>query len=392
MTEDRPADSIAGTSALITDVDRRKALPIIRALGKEGVRVIGLSYRKRPMGGMSRYCQSTFRCPDYRHQPEAFLERLKEVCTQQRPDVLYPLEDVSLDLCVGRPEFWEPYTRALLPSQTAFRQTRDKWLTTEAAREAGIAVPKTVCPQSQQEAELAAKTWEGPAVIKPRESSGSRGLQYVDRPAEIPEVFRATTEAFGPTIIQERIPAEGSGLGVSILMDRRHEPVAAFGHRRLREYPITGGPSTYCESHQDAELTSQSIRFLKNLKFVGVAMIEYKLDVRTGRPVLMEINPRFWGSLDLAICAGVNFPLLYHRLALGMDITYNKEYPLGVRYRWLLGDLLHFLSKLKKLQRCPGFFKFPQSGTFYDFSQDDPWPTVGMIAEGLRRLVRGKEH
>jgi len=388
---DNVADGIAGTSALVIDVDRRKSLPIIRALGREKVRVIGLSYRKRPMGGLSKFCHTTYRCPDYRSQPEAFLQRLEEICEQERPQVLYPLEDVSLDLCIQHPETWTRYTRALLPSPTAFRAARDKWLTMEAARQSGVAIPRTACPDSPQGADRVAESWDGPAVIKPRESSGSRGLRYVTDPAEISAAYREISAAFGPSIIQERIPPEGAGLGVSVLMDRDHQPVAAFGHRRLREYPVSGGPSTFCESYRDEELIRQSIALLKQIEFVGVAMIEYKLDVRTGLPVLMEINPRFWGSLGLAIHAGVNFPLLYHTLVLGGNVTYNSEYSVGVRYRWLLGDFLHFLTKLKQRRRCPGFFTFPKSGTYYDVVWDDIRPTFGMLAEGVRRTIRGGE-
>lgn len=40
-------------------------------------------------------------------------------------------------------------------------------------------------------------------------------------------------------------------------------------------------------------------------------MVEWKVDLRDGRPKLMEINPRFWGSLELAVRSGVNFPSLY---------------------------------------------------------------------------------
>jgi len=39
----------------------------------------------------------------------------------------------------------------------------------------------------------------------------------------------------------------GKGLGVSLLMDAEGNCAAQFAHERLREYPITGGPSTIVE-------------------------------------------------------------------------------------------------------------------------------------------------
>src|SRR5206468_3161317 len=63
---------------------------------------------------------------------------------------------------------------------------------------------------------------------------------------------------------------------------------------------------------------------------------------------LMEVNGRFWGSLQLAIDAGVDFPFLTCELALGREPDPPKSYEVGVRSRWLLGDLDHLLLRLLK--------------------------------------------
>jgi predicted ATP-grasp superfamily ATP-dependent carboligase len=76
-------------------------------------------------------------------------------------------------------------------------------------------------------------------------------------------------------------------------------------------------------------------------------MLEYKQDVRTGRTVLMEVNGRFWGSLQLAIDAGVDFPYLNYQLALGQPLDLPHAYRTGVRSRWWLGDVDHLLARLQ---------------------------------------------
>ncbi len=63
----------------------------------------------------------------------------------------------------------------------------------------------------------------------------------------------------------------------------------------------------------DEALESSGVRLLDALDLRGVAMVECKREVGTGRPVVMEANGRFWGSLQLAIDAGVDFPELRHR-------------------------------------------------------------------------------
>src|SRR6185503_13112360 len=110
--------------------------------------------------------------------------------------------------------------------------------------------------------------------------------------------------------------------------------------RRIREKPPSGGVSVYCESiaiPQDLEASSGLL--LNRLGWNGVAMVEFKLDREAGKAYLMEINGRFWGSLQLAVDAGVDFPRLLVEAALGK----RHEVPIlggsGVRSRWEWGEV-----------------------------------------------------
>ena len=382
-------NNISGTSALITDIDRRKALPIIRALGKEGVRVIGMSYKKNPMGKFSKYCEKTFLCPDYRSDPEGFLGELTAICKAEIPSVFYPIEDVVLSLCVQNPDSWNLYTNALLPGEEPLDCAYDKWKTIQLAMQHGIAVPASYCPESVDEVRQLACMESSQWVVKPRKSSGSRGIKYVNDPAQLFETYNQVSQEYLSPIIQERIPQGGEGVGVFFLLGSDSNPLAIFGHRRIREYPVSGGPSTLSESFRDDDLIKQSLKLVKAIGLTGVMMIEYKRDLRTNKFVLMEVNPRFWGSMQLAIHAGVNIPVLYHKAVLGMKENPVLEYPLGVMNRWLLpGDILHFLSNPDRFHLDPAFFKFRSKNLYYDIiSADDPWPILGILIEGFRKIV-----
>lgn len=118
-------------------------------------------------------------------------------------------------------------------------------------------------------------------------------------------------------------------------------------------------------------------------------MVEYKMDVRDGKPKLMEINARYWGSLQLAIAAGVDFPLLHYRFAQGEDPPAQLNYRTGVRCRWLLGDLDALVTRLRvpeekrcllrdtgsRLRACVEFLRFRGRDLHYDvLSADDSQP------------------
>jgi predicted ATP-grasp superfamily ATP-dependent carboligase len=148
-------------------------------------------------------------------------------------------------------------------------------------------------------------------------------------------------------------------VGLFACYDRGY-PVALFSHKRLREKPPSGGVSVLCESAPlNPDAVEYASRLLGKLEWHGVAMVEFKQDDRDGTLKLMEINGRFWGSLQLAIDAGVDFPAIAVSIAAGAHPEPVTSYPLGIRNRWFLGDLDVLLTVLfhsrRRLSLPPGF-------------------------------------
>src|SRR5262249_48593048 len=118
-------------------------------------------------------------------------------------------------------------------------------------------------------------------------------------------------------------------------------------HRRIREKPPWGGVSVLSEAiAPDPELLAGSERLLAELALTGVAMVEFRRTPGDG-VYLMEVNPRLWGSLQLAIDAGVGFPSLLVALHRGDPLPATRP-RLGIRTRWLLGDVDHLLIGLRR--------------------------------------------
>ena len=193
-----------------------------------------------------------------------------------------------------------------------------------------------------------------------------------------------------PWVIQEFIP--GHGQGVFSLYDKG-SPMAFFAHQRLREKPPSGGVSVLSESVPvEAELGGYARLLLDSTGWHGVAMVEFRV-TPDGRPFLMEINTRFWGSLQLAIDAGVDFPWLLYRVASGDKIEPVEEYKNGTRLRWLLGDLDHLYLVL----RDPAYSSLEKLKTFTAFLTPSPlitrhevnrWHDMGPSWWELKQYVR----
>ena len=97
----------------------------------------------------------------------------------------------------------------------------------------------------------------------------------------------------------------------------------------------------------DPALLEQSAALLHSFDWQGVAMVEYKIDARTGKTYLMEINGRMWGSIQLAIDAGVDFPLLLLRAAMNEPALPRKDYRPGSRLRWEWGDVDNLITTIR---------------------------------------------
>ena len=122
---------------------------------------------------------------------------------------------------------------------------------------------------------------------------------------------------------------------------------AEFAHRLFCDVHPTGSGSALRESIlPPASIREASLAMLRNLRWHGVAMVEYR--IRTdGTPVFLEINGRFWHSLALACYAGVDFPALLAELAEHGDVAPPAPYKIGVRCRWFVGDFRHLVEVWK---------------------------------------------
>jgi predicted ATP-grasp superfamily ATP-dependent carboligase len=194
--------------------------------------------------------------------------------------------------------------------------------------------------------------------------------------------YQRVHERFPFPIVQEWIPDGGGVYGFSTLYDENSSVKAAFVHKKLRMYPVQGGASTLGEGVEHPQVMEMGLSLLKSLNWVGVGMAEFKIDPRDGIPKLMEVNPRFWGSLQLAIISGVDFPYLILKLAKGENFKPILHYTVGKRFRWLLlGDFLHFFNNPQRFRLHPSFLDFFDPNTCYDvISIDDPLPFLGSVA------------
>jgi predicted ATP-grasp superfamily ATP-dependent carboligase len=140
-----------------------------------------------------------------------------------------------------------------------------------------------------------------------------------------------------PVVVQERL--DGDLTAVALVLDAGGEVVARFQQRATRTWPLDGGPSAAAESvPADGALVDRARALLAGAGYAGLAQLQF---LEGGEaPVLIDVNPRFYGSLPLALAAGCDLPAAWHAVATGGEAPAQAAYRVGLRYRWLEGSLL----------------------------------------------------
>jgi predicted ATP-grasp superfamily ATP-dependent carboligase len=340
-------------TVLVTDADQRAALAVVRSLGRAGYQVHACSSRARSLAGASRYCRGYATLPDPLAEPERFASAVGLEARRVGAAVILPITDASLLALLPARERLAPAVIPF-PDLAVYRRVADKALVREEARAVGFDVPGQMVI-SRREASLELAGLPYPLVMKPHrsvvEAPGGTGatklaVSHVADAASLERILDTLPPAAYPVLLQERIVGPGLGLFLLLWEDRR---VAGFAHRRLLEKPPSGGVSVRSESvAPDPVLLDRAELLLRRLGWCGVAMVECKLDLATGRVCLMEVNGRFWGSLQLAIDAGVDFPALLVRAALGETVEPVGSYRVGVRLRSWWGEVDHLVTRLRR--------------------------------------------
>ncbi len=337
---------------LLTDGETRTALAAARSLGRGGHVVFVVAPCLPALATVSRFVHEAAQVPDVREAPRSFVSEVRRLVQTWGIDLVLPVSDPSmsalLDLCgrrVGEAGIAGP------PPEAYHALTNKRDLLVLAQR-LEIPVPPTAEADGSEVLEESADRVGYPCVLKSHESAyrvpggfGHSDVAYVEGRDQLMDAAGRFPPSAYPLLIQHRIFGPGEGV---FLLVHDGACVAAFAHRRLREYPPSGGSSTYRESIRlPTDLFAWSERLLGTVGWEGVAMVEFKRCSTTGQAFLMEVNGRLWGSLQLAIHAGVDFPNLIARACAGESVDQRLPYRVGIRTRWLRGDLLYMLSRAK---------------------------------------------
>jgi predicted ATP-grasp superfamily ATP-dependent carboligase len=234
-------------------------------------------------------------------------------------------------------------------------------------------------------------------VIKAKSGTGIfKGLRYANNRQELirfyNEINSFTAETgssnYKSPLIQEFIP--GFIHDACTLTNRGHT-VAIMTQRRHLMYPIYGGVGAINVTTHDKKLSDITRRLLEEMKWHGPAQVEFKFDYRDKKYKLIELNPKLWGTLDLSLKAGVNFPAMIRDILLERPVSLSTQYPEGIRYKFLFPQAtIAYAQMIKHFGMRAIFDPVKYEKTYLDIDVNDLIYDLSTVAGTLISLLRGK--
>jgi predicted ATP-grasp superfamily ATP-dependent carboligase len=338
----------------------RAAVAAVRALAAAGIRPWVTVSTRRSVAGASRHTAGTVAVPPA--GTEGYAGRLKELAASGRFAAVLPASDVAL-LALGG----------------GSAELVDKAALAARAESAGVPTPPTTVFDDTAALLAGAGALRYPVIVKPATKTGA-GSQQAFRADSPGDLCRVGPDA-GRLVVQ---PFETAGIrSVSgVVWDGA---LLAVCHQRYeRIWPLRAGVSC-------AAVTVSADLALERRLLPLLAGHRGIFQVQLVGPYLLDVNPRAYGSMTLAVAAGANLPAIACAAATGRSDGLVRSRP-GVAYRWLEGDLRHLAQALRTGQMSLGEAvraARPRRGTAHSLeSATDPGPLLARLAYAMRGAGR----
>lgn len=283
---------------LIGEISSYKAIVIARyiRIAYPDAEIWAYDYKPIIRSFHTRYVRQCVRLPF--RSLDAYIEALADYVHQNHIDVLLPVHSDHIGAILQRKDL---FGQALdwVGDYKDYIRLHEKDQLMAIAQSVGVRVPKTY--HSFDEAQV-------PFVIKPTNLSSAKGVQYIRTEADKASFHHSIIPSLSSDIIQEYIAGQGCGYEVYC---QNGGILVEYGHIRLAEWPISGGSSVLRGRYIHPDMRPMTEKILSAVPWTGFAMLEFKL-TPSGELVLIEVNPRIWGSINQPLQDGC--PLFEHIL------------------------------------------------------------------------------
>lgn len=346
--------------------DHVQALSIVREFGKRGIRTALFSEVDACIPKVSRYLTDFVRIPPVHIDPDGVIIALMKAPKRLDGALIFCTTDEYVGIVSKHKGELSKRFAVPVPDFEIVQKVVDKKQLLHIARETGITVPLTEYPTNQD--------WKPsiefnfPAIVKGRigrtfyRRLKRKGIRVISN-EEIRAVLRMLSSAgirIDEIMVQEDMHASEIISYCALAIDG--EPAMEWMGSKIREHPMSIGTATAARSVWVESVAEQGRWLLRALRYDGICEIEFGFSAKSHQYILIEMNPRTWLWVSLAIHTGVNLLMgLYRYKVEGVFPSKTKtvkgiywihlatDFPIGLmgalRGRWRFKDYLSTLSE-----------------------------------------------
>ena len=377
----------------------RSSYAALRNLSKHDISVTVSDSSSLGMCQFSRLKKDFKKYTSHYENENKFIQDLLDICSENKIKYILPSHNETEIIARHRNKFDKSLV-SLIPEESHCRLFNNKASAYDFVKSLDISVPERVQYNDPSKvSELLLHANINRTVIKLLTGNSAKGVFYGKDPFHAQAIVKDLI--IRHNLKSDRYPqieeyVEGEGYGSSV-MYWDGEYIASFTHKRLRDKIETGGTSTYRVSSHHKGIEDAAKKIFDTIGYNGLAMSEFKVCNKTGKYWFIEVNPRMWGSIPLAIESGTEFPYLAWLCASqGPDaaIKYNSSCITKKKWRakWLLGEMFVFFDNLLKLKIKHAFqilFK-TRSDSVDDFFWNDPFVFLGQLLAYFKKTISKK--
>jgi predicted ATP-grasp superfamily ATP-dependent carboligase len=374
----------------------RSSYGALRNLQGNGLEVLVSDSSNIGMCQFSRFSSGFKKYTSHYEDEDKFVSDILDICLSNEIKLILPSHNETEIIARHRHKFSSNLV-AMIPEEAHCIMFNNKSYAYDYVSKIGISVPyRFKYSDPNQISQLLKGKDVKKTVIKLLTGNSGKGVFYGENPDHTQSLVKELIEKY--ELAPSRYPQieeyiKGEGYGCSVLYNKG-QFITHFTHRRLRDKIETGGTSTFREAavHEGIEVATKAI--FNSIGWNGLAMCEFKVCSETGRFWFIEINPRMWGSIPLAIESGVQFPYLAWLCATqganqAIDYHASCKVNLNWKARWLLGDIFLVLDKVLKLEFKEAWqiLSKEKADSIDDFFWDDPLVFLGELLAYLKTTI-----
>ncbi|GMM68918.1 hypothetical protein MTsDn1_22130 [Alteromonas sp. MTD1] len=349
------------TKALIIGEDTRSFLSVIRSLGRMGITVDVVCFDRTSPSLKSKFIREAYYYNYQNCEADEWITLVTKLINDGAYNLVFPCDERAIYPLVNAKREINRHTKLALPNKAVRDNLFDKNLTKKIAKQCEVRVAKGEIRSIENSTyKQLADEFSSKFVIKPTESFSENNLssrnkvEIIDNADDYDKYLSKNDVSGLDFLIEEYF--EGVGQGISVFSCQGVIQYM-FAHTRVNE-PRTGGGSSYRKAIPiDPSMAKACEAICRATSYDGVGMFEFKYNKTTNDWILVEVNARFWGSLPLALHAGVDFPRHYAEYLLGtyeVKTSYCAEYKIGALARSFSNDVYDIRAEMQHVAELEG--------------------------------------